>query len=169
MQPSVAVIMGSASDRDVVAPAVAVLDEFGVARQWRVLSAHRTPDATATFVRQAEAEGVRVFLCAAGGAAHLPGVVAALTVRPVIGLPVRGASLGGLDSLLSIAQMPPGVPVATVGVDAARNAGLLAVAILALGDEELEARLRQFRARQAERVLSSGQDLEHPATGGARG
>jgi 5-(carboxyamino)imidazole ribonucleotide mutase len=147
--------MGSESDREVVAPAGAVLDEFGVRWEWRVLSAHRTPEAAAEFARGAAARGVQVLIAAAGGAAHLPGVLAAWTTLPVIGVPVRSPALGGLDSLLSMVQMPPGVPVATVGVDGARNAALLGVAILALGDPALAEKLRAFRQRQAERVLKA--------------
>ncbi len=167
MSARVAVLMGSLSDREVVAPAVAVLQEFGVAPAWRVLSAHRTPEATAAFVRQAEADGTQVFIAAAGGAAHLAGAVAAQTARPVIGVPVRSPALGGLDSLLSTVQMPPGVPVATVGIDGARNAGLLAVSILALADPELAGRLAEFRQRQTERVLASDAQLERAREGQA--
>lgn len=153
--PRVAVVMGSESDRETVAPAVAVLDDFGVAREWRVLSAHRTPEEAAAFARGAAEAEFAVVIAAAGGAAHLAGVLAAHTTLPVIGLPVKSAALGGLDSLLSMAQMPPGVPVATVGIDGARNAGLLAVAILALQDQALARRLADFRRSQAERVLAS--------------
>ena len=167
MAARVAVLMGSLSDREVVAPAVAVLQEFGVAHAWRVLSAHRTPEATAAFVRQAEADGTQVFIAAAGGAAHLAGAVAAQTARPVIGVPVRSPALGGLDSLLSTVQMPPGVPVATVGIDGARNAGLLAVSILALADPELAGRLAESRRRQTERVLASDAQLERAQDGQA--
>lgn len=153
--PRVAVVMGSESDRDAVAPAIAVLDEFGVARQWRVLSAHRTPEEAAAFARGAAEAGIAVIIAAAGGAAALPGALAACTTVPVIGLPVRSAALGGLDSLLSMAQMPPGVPVGCVGIDGARNAGLLAIAILALADPALRDALADFRRRQGERVLAS--------------
>lgn len=159
MSARVAVLMGSLSDREVVAPAIATLDELGVASTWRVLSAHRTPAQTAEFIRTAEAEGVQVFIAAAGGAAHLAGTVAAHTARPVIGIPVASPALGGLDSLLSTVQMPPGVPVATVGIDGARNAALLAVAILALADAGLAARLADFRRRQTEKVLASDAEL----------
>jgi 5-(carboxyamino)imidazole ribonucleotide mutase len=164
---SVAVVMGSDSDREVVAPAIAVLDEFGVPRQWRVLSAHRTPEEAAAFARGAAASGVGVIIAAAGGAAHLPGVLAAHTVLPVIGLPVRSPALGGLDSLLSMAQMPPGVPVGTVGIDGARNAGLLAVAILALAEPRLADALGEFRRRQAARVLEADARVSASSPGGA--
>ena len=159
MAARVAVLMGSLSDREVVAPAVATLEELGVPNTWRVLSAHRTPGETAQFVHDAEAEGVQVFIAAAGGAAHLAGTVAAHTARPVIGIPVASRALGGLDSLLSTVQMPPGVPVATVGIDGARNAALLAVAILALGDPDLAGRLADFRRRQTQKVLASDAEL----------
>ncbi len=159
MAAPVAVLMGSLSDREVVAPAVATLAELGVAHTWRVLSAHRTPEATATFVREAEAEGTQVFIAAAGGAAHLAGAVAAHTAKPVIGIPVASRALGGLDSLLSTVQMPPGVPVATVGIDGARNAALLAVSILALADADLAGRLAAFRRSQTDKVLASDAEL----------
>ena len=155
----VAMLMGSLSDREVVAPAAATLRELGVAHTWRVLSAHRAPDATAAFVREAEASGVQVFIAAAGGAAHLAGVIAAHTARPVIGIAVASRALGGLDSLLSTLQMPPGVPVATVGIDGAHNAALLAVSILALADPDQAGRLSDFRRRQTERVLASDAEL----------
>jgi len=164
--PRVAVVMGSDSDREVVAPAVAVLDEFGIGREWRVLSAHRTPEQAVAFARGAAEAGIAVIIAAAGGAAHLAGVLAAHTILPVIGLPVRSPALGGLDSLLSMAQMPPGIPVGTVGIDGARNAGLLAVAILALQDPALAGRLAEFRARQAQRVLDADARLRaEPAPG----
>jgi 5-(carboxyamino)imidazole ribonucleotide mutase len=153
--PEVLVVMSSESDRDHVAPVGQVLDEFGVRWAWRILSAHQTPQAAADLARGALEAGVKVVVAAAGGAAHLPGVLAAWTPLPVIGLPVPSGTLGGLDSLLSIAQMPPGVPVAAVAIGGARNAGLLAVEILALGDRSLRERLLEFRARQAERVLEA--------------
>lgn len=161
----VAVVMGTESDRDVVAPAGAMLDELGVTWQWRVLSAHRTPEAAADFARGAERAGLKVIIAAAGGAAHLPGVLAAWTTLPVIGLPVRSAALGGLDSLLSMAQMPPGVPVGAVSIDGARNAALLAAQILALADGGLRQRLVEFRARQTERVIAADERFRERETG----
>ena len=161
---SVAIVMGSDSDREVVAPAVAILDRFGVPRQWRILSAHRTPDDAVAFARGAAGAGVAVIIAAAGGAAHLPGVLAAHTILPVIGLPVRSPALGVLDSLLSMAQMPPGIPVGTVGIDGARNAGLLAVSILALADPALASALEAFRAEQSERVLAADRRLREEAS-----
>lgn len=149
---SVAVIMGSASDASVMDDAVQTLRSFKIAVEVRVLSAHRTPDETIAFSRGAAASGVQVIIAAAGGAAHLAGVVAAATPLPVIGVPVAVAKLGGLDSLLAMVQMPKGVPVATVAVDGARNAALLAVRILALSDPRLAAELDRFRVDLADQV-----------------
>ncbi len=147
--PLVGVVMGSDSDLPVLAEAVSTLDEFGVPCEVRVMSAHRTPADVAEWAAGAAERGLGVIIAAAGGAAHLAGVVAAHTVLPVIGVPVAGRVLDGLDSLLSMAQMPPGVPVGVVGVNGARNAALLAVAVLATADPELRRRLQDFRARQA--------------------
>lgn len=154
-QPLVLVMMGSKSDWDVMRQADEVLTNFGVPHECRVLSAHRTPKETAEYVSGAEARGVEVIIAAAGGAAHLAGVCAAHTVLPVLGVPMESASLKGLDSLLSTVQMPAGIPVGTlaIGAPGARNAALLAVAILASGRPELRDRLRQFRADQAAKVL----------------
>jgi 5-(carboxyamino)imidazole ribonucleotide mutase len=149
---SVAIVMGSDSDEKVMRDAATALDEFEVAWEMRVLSAHRTPDDTIAFARAAADRGVQVLIAGAGGAAHLPGVLAALTPLPVIGVPIALANLGGLDSLLSIVQMPRGIPVATVAVDNARNAGLLAVRILAVADDALRARVVAFQASLADEV-----------------
>lgn len=152
---TVALLMGSDSDFPRLEECVATLKEFGVQVIARVLSAHRTPDDVVKFVEEDGPQaGVRVFLCAAGGAAHLAGVVAAHTSLPVIGIPMDNPPLGGLDSLLSTVQMPGGVPVATVGAGRGGpiNAALLAVRILALGDDDLSARLAEFRTSQAEKV-----------------
>ena len=150
----VGVIMGSKSDWDTLRHADETLTRFDVAHECRVVSAHRTPDAMADYARQAEARGLKVIIAGAGGAAHLPGMVAAHTVLPVIGVPVESHALKGLDSLLSIVQMPGGIPVATVaiGKPGAINAALLAVAILATSDPVLRARLEAFRAEQTARV-----------------
>lgn len=145
----VAVLMGSDSDFETVRPAVEVLKQFGVKADVRVLSAHRSPRALRAYLEKSDA---RVFIAAAGGAAHLAGVVAAETTKPVIALPVQGKSLNGLDSLLSMVQMPPGVPVACVGVGAAKNAGLLALQILALSDKSLSDALAAFKKDQAQEV-----------------
>jgi 5-(carboxyamino)imidazole ribonucleotide mutase len=153
-QALVAVIMGSKSDWDTMAPAVEVLDQLDVPSERHIVSAHRTPAWMAEFAGGAEARGIEVIIAGAGGAAHLPGMTAAHTVLPVLGVPVQTAALGGIDSLLSIAQMPGGVPVGTlaIGKAGARNAGLLAVAILATSRPELRERLRAFREAQTRAV-----------------
>jgi phosphoribosylaminoimidazole carboxylase PurE protein len=152
---SVALLMGSDSDFERLKPAVDTLSELGVACEVRVLSAHRTPAQLIEFVASAPARGVRVFLCAAGGAAHLAGVVAAHTALPVLGIPIDNPPLGGLDALLSTVQMPGGVPVAAFGVGAGGpvNAALFAARVLALSDPALAERLERHRAAQSERVL----------------
>lgn len=147
--PVVAVVMGSDSDWSVMTNASAALSEFGVAHEVEVVSAHRTPEKMIAFGREAAARGIRVIIAGAGGAAHLPGMLAAVTTLPVIGVPVPLGTLDGLDSLLSIVQMPAGVPVATVSIGGARNAGLLAVRILATTDPALATALAEF-ARQLE-------------------
>ena len=147
-KPLVAILMGSRSDLPVMGKAVAVLREFGVPTETQVLSAHRAPEAVAAYVSRAESNGVEVFICAAGMAAHLAGAVAARTALPVIGVPLS-ATLGGLDALLSTVQMPPGIPVATVGVDGAKNAAYLAISILSLQHPEFGDKLRAFRAKMA--------------------
>jgi 5-(carboxyamino)imidazole ribonucleotide mutase len=149
-KPLVGVLMGSDSDWGVMKLAGEVLAEFGVESEARVMSAHRTPDDVAEYARAAHTRGVRVLIAGAGGAAHLAGVVAAHTPLPVIGVPMESGALRGLDSLLSMVQMPSGVPVATVAIGAARNAGLLAVQILAVGDAKLQARYLEFKVRLAE-------------------
>ncbi len=149
---SVAIIMGSASDASVMDDAVQTLRAFKIPVEVRVLSAHRTPDDTLAFARGAAAGGIRVMIAAAGGAAHLAGVVAAATPLPVIGVPVAVGDLGGIDSLLAMVQMPKGVPVATVAVNGARNAALLAVRILALSDARIASELDRFVADLADQV-----------------
>ncbi|MDT4921210.1 MAG: 5-(carboxyamino)imidazole ribonucleotide mutase [Pseudonocardiales bacterium] len=144
--PLVGVIMGSDSDYEVMGAAAEALAEFGVPHEVRVVSAHRTPAGMAEYAQAAAGRGLEVIIAGAGGAAHLPGMVASLTTLPVIGVPVPLKYLDGMDSLLSIVQMPAGVPVATVSIGGARNAGLLAVRILAAGDEELTARMAAFQA-----------------------
>jgi 5-(carboxyamino)imidazole ribonucleotide mutase len=143
--PLVGVIMGSDSDLGVMQGAVDVLLEFEIPHEVRVVSAHRTPDAMYEYATTAAARGLRVIIAGAGGAAHLPGMTASMTALPVIGVPVPLAQLDGLDSLLSIVQMPEGIPVATVGVGKARNAGLLAVRILGASDDDVRARMRQYQ------------------------
>ena len=147
--------MGSASDWEVMSPACATLEEFGIPYEKKVLSAHRNPGPLADYVRAARDNGFDILIAGAGGAAHLPGVIAALTTLPVIGVPVKSKALNGLDSLLSIVQMPSGIPVATMAIDGARNAALYAVAILALQDQGLKDKLEAFRVRQSEKVLQA--------------
>jgi len=153
-QPLVAVIMGSTSDWDVMSAAAEELERFGVPYEKQVVSAHRTPVWMAEFAQSAEGRGIEVIIAGAGGAAHLPGMVAAHTILPVLGVPVTSAALQGLDSLLSIVQMPRGVPVGTlaIGKPGAANAGLLAVAILGTSRPDLRDRLRAFRAEQTAAV-----------------
>ncbi len=158
--PQVGVIMGSDSDWSVMGAAAAALAEFDVAHEVRVVSAHRTPLRMAEYAQGAAERGLKVIVAGAGGAAHLPGMVAALTPLPVIGVPVPLAHLDGLDSLLSIVQMPAGVPVATVSIGGARNAGLLAVRILAAGDPRLASRMSRFQADLAETALSKDAALQ---------
>lgn len=149
----VGVVGGSRSDFPVLEDAVAVLAELGVEAELRVVSAHRTPDHLFRYAEEASGRGIRVIIAGAGGAAHLPGMLAAKTTLPVIGVPIPTQHLGGLDSLLSIVQMPRGIPVASVAIGNATNAGLLAAAILALADEALAGRLAEWRSRQTAAVL----------------
>jgi 5-(carboxyamino)imidazole ribonucleotide mutase len=151
--PRVGVVGGSRSDFPTLEKAVTVLDELGVSSELRVVSAHRTPDHLFRYAEEAAGRGIRVIVAGAGGAAHLPGMLAAKTALPVIGVPIPTQHLGGLDSLLSIVQMPRGIPVATVAIGNAENAALLAVAILALSDEALARRLAGYRERQMQAVL----------------
>ena len=153
----VSILMGSDSDLETVQGAIEVLRQFGVAHEARVLSAHRTPKQLRAYLEKCPAQ---VFIAAAGGAAHLAGVIAAEVTRPVIALPVQGKSMNGLDSLLSMVQMPPGVPVACVGVGAGKNAGLLAIQILALADPALAAALDTFKASQADDVTKKDSALQ---------
>ncbi|MHB1988103.1 MAG: 5-(carboxyamino)imidazole ribonucleotide mutase [Acidimicrobiales bacterium] len=157
---TVAIVMGSDSDAPVMRQAAEALDEFDISWQMRVLSAHRTPDDTLQYSRSAAQRGIKVLVAGAGGAAHLPGIIAATTTLPVIGVPIALKNLDGLDSLLSIVQMPKGIPVATVAVDGARNAGLLAVRILAVGDPSLTAALEAFTARMADEVRGKDAALQ---------
>ena len=147
--------MGSGSDWDVMEPAVSTLQEFGIEVEKRVISAHRAPHALTEWAESARERGLRVIIAGAGGAAHLAGVIAGLTTLPVIGVPVRSKTLDGLDSLLSIVQMPSGIPVATVAINGSKNAALLAIQMLALNDELLLAKLEDFRRKQTEKVLAT--------------
>jgi 5-(carboxyamino)imidazole ribonucleotide mutase len=159
--PLVGVIMGSVSDWPVMSAAAEALDEFEVPHEVAVISAHRTPDRMLDYARHAADRGLRVIIAGAGGAAHLPGMVASATVLPVVGVPVPLAHLDGLDSLLSIVQMPAGVPVATVSVGGARNAGLLAIRILAICDPALAHRMAAFQQDLAQQVLDADSALRH--------
>ena len=154
--PLVAILMGSKSDLETLAPARDVLEKFGIPHEVRVLSAHRTPDALFAYVKDAEARGVETFIAAAGGAAHLPGVVSAKTTLPVLGVPVPSTSLLGLDALLAIVQMPKGIPVATfaIGKPGAGNAALFAIALLAAKRPELAKKLKEWREQEAAKLLS---------------
>jgi 5-(carboxyamino)imidazole ribonucleotide mutase len=167
---TVGVVMGSASDVSVMEGAIEVLREFGVPVEVRVLSAHRTPDDALGFARDAADRGFGVLIAGAGKAAHLAGVLAAVTSLPVIGVPIASGDLGGLDALLAMVQMPPGVPVATVAVDGARNAGLLAVRILALSDDGLSAAYDKFRDGMAAKVRAADEGIRaRYEDGGAEG
>ncbi len=156
-EPLVGIIMGSTSDWDTMRHSADALKELGVPFEAKVVSAHRTPDLLFAYAAEAEKRGLKVLIAGAGGAAHLPGMAAAKTILPVLGVPVESKVLRGVDSLLSIVQMPAGIPVGTlaIGQAGARNAGLLAAAILALEDAALRARLHQFRAEQTQKVLDA--------------
>ncbi len=159
-KPEVGIIMGSDSDLEVMKEAAKVLDTLGVSFELTLVSAHRTPDRLYQYVRKAESRGLRVLIAGAGGAAHLPGMAAALTMLPVIGVPVKSSHLNGLDSLLSIVQMPGGIPVATVAINGSHNAGLLAAAILANGNQRLRKALAAYRKSIESKVLAKAQRLE---------
>jgi 5-(carboxyamino)imidazole ribonucleotide mutase len=156
-QPKVAVLMGSTSDMEIMEPTKQILKEFGIEFEVKVLSAHRTPDQTIQYAKEARQRGIRVLIAGAGGAAHLPGILAAETLLPVIGVPIKSKALNGLDSLLSIVQMPAGIPVATVSIDGAANAALLAIQMLALYDDVLFRKLEQYRKKLQDKVLQANQ------------
>ena len=158
-KPLVGILMGSDSDWPTMKAAADVCAQFGIASEAKVISAHRTPKDLEQYAGKAHERGLRVIIAAAGGAAHLPGVTAAFTTLPVIGVPIESKSLKGLDSLLSIVQMPPGVPVATVGIGAAKNAGLLAVQILSVGSERLQKALVEFKQKLAEESRAKNKNL----------
>ena len=158
MSATVVIVMGSASDLKSMQPAADTLHELDISYEVRIVSAHRTPERAVELAEGAAARGVRIFICGAGGAAHLAGVIAAHTILPVIGVPL-GRSLGGLDSLYSTVQMPTGVPVATVAIDGSANAALLAAQILALSDEKLNLRLTERRAETARKVIAADEEV----------
>ncbi len=159
--PMVAIVMGSKSDYEVMKEGAGVLAAFNVPHEVRVISAHRTPDRAHEFATGAEARGIKIIIAAAGKAAHLGGVLAALTTVPVLGVPMTTSDLGGLDSLLSIVQMPAGIPVGTtaIGKAGAKNAALLAVAILALSDSELNGRLKEYRKKMQDEVEADDEEV----------
>jgi len=159
VQPKVGILMGSDSDWPVMKAAADACAEFGIANEVRVISAHRAPQDLARYVARAHKRGICVIIAGAGGAAHLPGVAAASTPLPVIGVPIAGKILQGLDSLMSIVQMPSGVPVATVAIGGARNAGLLAVQILAVGNPALQAKVLEYKGRLAEESRAKERNL----------
>lgn len=156
----IAIVMGSKSDLGVVKPAVSVIKSFGVEAEVRVISAHRTPEEAHEFAKSAKANGIEVIICAAGKAAHLGGVIAAYTTLPVIGLPVKTDMMGGLDSLLSIVQMPSGIPVATVGVNGGENAGLLALQILGVKYPEIAEKLCEYKRKMKDKINADDRALQ---------
>lgn len=160
LSKKVSVVMGSDSDLPVIKKCLAMLDKFGVPYEAHVISAHRTPAQAEALAKGAEENGVGVIIAAAGKAAHLGGVLAAYTTLPVIGLPIKSSTMDGLDSLLSIVQMPKGIPVATVAIDGAENAGILATQILALSDEALAAKLKQYKIDMANEVMAKDAALQ---------
>lgn len=150
-----AVIMGSASDYEIMSQAIKVLEDLGIEYEKKVISAHRTPDLMFEYAKTAKERGIGVIIAGAGGAAHVAGVVAGMTAVPVIGVPIQTKALGGMDSLLSIVQMPGGIPVATMAINGSKNAGLFAAQILALGDAQLAGRIEKFRQEQTQKVLET--------------
>ncbi len=158
--PLVGIIMGSDSDLKIMKDAGEILDKFAISYEYSICSAHRLPFETAAFATQAKENGIKVIIAGAGGAAHLPGVIAAYTTLPVIGVPIQTSALGGVDSLYSIVQMPKGIPVATVGINGSANAALLAAQILAIGDESVEKRIAEYRINMAEEVKLKDRKLK---------
>jgi len=161
MKPTVSIIMGSTSDFPIMEEAVKFLNEMGIECEYNALSAHRTPELVMEFASNAKERGIKVIIAGAGGAAHLPGVVAAFTSIPVIGVPIKASiSIDGWDSILSILQMPAGIPVATVALNNARNAGILAAQMIATGDEDLYAKLMIFKADMKKKVIKANEELQ---------
>jgi len=159
MEPIVSIIMGSTSDLPVMTKTAEILNDFKIPFEMNALSAHRTPDEVEKFAKGAESRGIKVIIAAAGMAAHLPGVIAAMTPLPVIGVPIK-ASLEGLDSIFSILQMPPGIPVATVGVNAAQNAGILAAQIIATGDKALMSDVIKYKESLKKKIVQANEELK---------
>jgi 5-(carboxyamino)imidazole ribonucleotide mutase len=160
MEPIVSIIMGSTSDLPVMEKAAEILNNFRIPFEMNALSAHRTPEEVEKFAKNAEARGIKVIIAAAGMAAHLPGVIAAITPIPVIGVPIK-TSLEGIDSVLSILQMPPGIPVATVGVNAAQNAGILAAQIIATGDKAIMKEVIKYKASLKKKIVQANEELKN--------
>ena len=161
MKPTVGIIMGSDSDLPVMQEAVTMLKQLGVESEVTIVSAHRTPDRMVEYAKKAEDKGIKVIIAGAGGAAHLPGMTAAFTHLPVIGVPVMTKTMKGIDSLLSIAQMPPGIPVACVAINGAKNAGILAAEIIAQSDDAVKSKLIAYRARMQSEVMAKAEKLEN--------
>jgi 5-(carboxyamino)imidazole ribonucleotide mutase len=159
MEPIVSIIMGSTSDLPVMEKAAEILNSFRIPFEMNALSAHRTPEEVEKFAKNAEGRGIKVIIAAAGMAAHLPGVIASMTPLPVIGVPIK-ASLEGLDSIFSILQMPPGIPVATVGVNAAQNAGILAAQIIAAGDKEIMKEVVKYKESLKKKIVQANEELK---------
>ena len=160
-KPMIGIIMGSDSDLPIMQKAFEVCKEFNIQFEVKILSAHRTPEEHAEYSRTADERGLKVIIAAAGGAAHLPGVTAANTILPVIGVPIKGKSFEGMDSLLSIVQMPSGIPVATVAVNGAKNAALLAIEILAIDDNNIKNKLKEYRAKMAEASMKKNDKIKY--------
>ncbi|MCQ4725155.1 5-(carboxyamino)imidazole ribonucleotide mutase [Anaerotignum faecicola] len=161
MNPTVGIIMGSDSDLPVMSEAAKILDKLGICYELTIVSAHRTPDRMYEYAKSAHKNGIKVIIAGAGGAAHLPGMTAALTSVPVIGVPVKTSTLSGVDSLYSICQMPPGIPVATVAINGAQNAGILAAQILGTYDENIYKRIEDFKLSLKETVETKAESLEN--------
>ena len=160
MDPKVSIIMGSTSDLKIMEEAAKILDEFNIPFEINALSAHRTPEQVSRFARSAFERGIKVIIAGAGGAAHLPGVIASMTTLPVIGVPIKASiSMDGWDSILSILQMPPGIPVATVGLDGARNAGILAAQIIATGEKEIHEKVVAFKNGLEKKIVQANEEL----------
>lgn len=158
--PVVGIIMGSDSDLPVMQEAAKVLEEFGISHELTVVSAHRTPDRLVTYAKEAADKGLKVIIAGAGGAAHLPGMTAAMTTLPVIGVPIKTSTAAGLDSLFSVAQMPPGIPVATVAINGAKNAGIMAARIIATFDKGISKKIQGYQDRMKSDVLAKAEQLE---------
>lgn len=159
-KPLVGIVMGSDSDLPVMSAAAVICDEFGIDYEVTVVSAHRTPDRLVKYAKSAEKRGLRVIIAGAGGAAHLPGMVASMTELPVIGVPVRGSNLEGMDSLLSIVQMPGGVPVATVAINGGKNAGILAAQMIGIKSKEIRNKVKEYKKQMEDEVLVKAEKLE---------